>query len=84
VKAGIAKRIGWHSFRRTYATLLVESGANVKDTQDLSRHANATTTMDVYAQSIPAGRREAQRKVTVLFANEPGNQNIVPRKSASN
>jgi integrase len=84
VRAGITKRIGWHSFRRTYATLLVESGANVKDTQDLLRHANATTTMDVYAQSIPAGRREAQRKVTVLFAKKPGNENMVPRKSASN
>lgn len=38
VRAGITKRIGWHSFKHTYATLLVESGANVKDTQDLLRH----------------------------------------------
>jgi integrase len=84
-RAKIAKSIGWHSFRRTYATLLVESGANVKDTQDLLRHANAKTTMDIYAQSIPTGRREAQGKVAnqIFLPKRSGNENVVPRKVVS-
>ncbi len=35
--AGISKRIGWHTFRRTYATLLKANGEDVKVVQDLLR-----------------------------------------------
>ena len=83
----VTKRNGWHSFRRTYATLLVESGANVKDAQDLLRHANAKTTMDVYAQPIPAGRRKAQGKVAKILRfsgqRKSGNKKSVPIKAVS-
>jgi integrase len=37
-RAGISKKIGWRSFRRTLATLLQSSGASVKTTQELIRH----------------------------------------------
>lgn len=69
VRAGITKNIGWHSFRRTLATLLQSSGGSVKATQDLLRHANSKITLDLYAQSIPAERREAQMRVTGAFHN---------------
>ena len=62
-RAGISKHIGWHSFRRTLATLLQASGASVKATQDMLRHASSRLTMDLYAQSIPADRRAAQSGV---------------------
>jgi integrase len=77
-RAGIEKVIGWHSFRRTYATLLHADGAAVKTTQDLLRHANSKTTMDVYAQSIPAERRAAQSKVGSKIGN--GERNICSLK----
>ena len=64
VRCGIAKRIGWHSFRRTLATLLQANGTSVKATQDMMRHASSRMTLDVYAQSIPADRRAAQERVT--------------------
>jgi integrase len=72
-RAGIAKHIGWHSFRRTLATLLQSSGASVKATQDLLRHASSRLTMDLYAQSIPADRRTAQSGVigAVFAASVP-------------
>jgi integrase len=47
---GIAKQIGWHSFRRTFATLLQGSGEDVKTTQELMRHANSRLTLEMYAQ----------------------------------
>jgi integrase len=89
-RAGIGKVIGWHSFRRTYATLLQSDGAAVKTTQDLLRHADAKTTMNSYAQSIPAERRAAQSKVAskivprrvneVVNIVESGNGRSVPGK----
>jgi integrase len=39
--AGMKDGIGWHTFRRTVATLLVENGENIKVVQELARHANS-------------------------------------------
>lgn len=50
-KLEITKRIGWHTFRHTYATLLKSSGADVKVVQDSLRHANARITMEMYTIS---------------------------------
>jgi integrase len=47
VSAGIAKHIGWHSFRRTLATLLQANGETVKTTQDMLRHATSRLTLDL-------------------------------------
>lgn len=60
---GIGKRIGWHTFRRTYASLLKSSGADVKVVQDSLRHANARITMELYAQALTPDKRKAQSKV---------------------
>jgi len=60
VRAGIIKRIGWHTLRRTLATLLVGQGAPVKLTQEILRHANSRIT---YAQSSMAAKLEAQREM---------------------
>lgn len=66
-RAGISKRIGWHSFRRTLATLLQSSGASVKTTQELLRHASPGITMGIYAKAVTADKRHAQDAITALF-----------------
>jgi integrase len=71
-RAGITKRIGWHSFRRTLATLLQSSGASVKTTQELLRHASPGITMGVYAKAVTADKRQAQDSIAALFV---GNSN---------
>src|ERR1700730_13325040 len=50
-RAGIKKRIGWHTFRHSYSSLLVANGENVKVVQELMRHASSRFTLDVYAQA---------------------------------
>ena len=75
-RAGITKQIGWHSFRRTLATLLQSSGASVKVTQDLMRHSSPLMTMGVYAKAVTADKRNAQDAIAALFVEKP-------RKSAA-
>jgi len=48
-RLGIAKQIGWHSFRRTFATLLKGSGEDVKVVQELTPREQQTDTRRVRA-----------------------------------
>lgn len=70
-RAKITKRIGWHTFRHTYSTLLSECGNDVKVVQELMRHAKLSTTMEIYTHPRMERKREAQsRVVDALFARE--------------
>jgi integrase len=68
-KAGIAGPVGWHSFRRSVSTWMIENNENVKVTQELLRHANSKTTLDLYAKAVtPSKRRAHERIVNNLLA----------------
>jgi len=66
-RLGINKRIGWHTFRRTYATLLRSFGAEFKVTQELMRHSSLRSTLEIYAQALGPAKRAAQAAVVSLF-----------------
>jgi integrase len=66
-RAKIAKHIGWHTFRRTFTTLLKANGEDVKVVQELLRHATVKMTLEVYAQAVTPAKREAQSRVAGLF-----------------
>jgi len=68
-RAGITKKIGWHSFRRTLATLLQSSGASVKTTQELLRHSSPLMTLGIYAKGVTAEKRSAQEVIASLFVD---------------
>lgn len=61
-KAGIGK-IGWHTLRHTYATVLEQMGARMKVAQELLRHADIQTTMNVYTGAMEKDKREAANRV---------------------
>jgi len=67
VKVGITKRIGWHTFRHSYSTLLKASGADIKVTQELLRHASTRVTLDTYTQAVTPAKRAAQTAVVRQF-----------------
>ena len=63
----IQKRIGWHTFRHTYSTLLRSVGAEFKVMQELMRNSTLRTTMDVYTQAVAPAKHAAQAAVLALF-----------------
>ena len=68
-KMGIQKKVGWHTFRRTFASLLKANGEDVKVVQELCRHANPNTTLGLYAQAFTQDARRAQGKVVEMVRN---------------
>lgn len=66
-RVGITKRIGWHTFRHAYTTLLHANGEDVKVLQEQLRHGSARITMDVYAQAATPAKPKAQGKVVAML-----------------
>ncbi|HEU5403053.1 MAG TPA: tyrosine-type recombinase/integrase [Terriglobales bacterium] len=58
--------VNWRSLRTSYATWLVEAGANPKDVQGQMRHSRIATTMDIYAQFVPESQQRAISKMTEM------------------
>jgi integrase len=70
LRAGINKRIGWHTFRHTFSTLLIGNGENVKVVQELMRHASSRCTLEVYSQARIIAKRQAQQRVVQMILRE--------------
>jgi integrase len=66
-RLGIKGQIGWHTFRRSYSSALVSSGAGPKIVMELMRHSSITMTMDTYAQAHHEKERIAQQSLSGLF-----------------
>ena len=62
-KAGITGQVGFHTLRRTLASVLVANGSDLKLVQELLRHSNIKTTLDVYARAMTPAKLEAQGSV---------------------
>jgi len=71
-EAGIVgKTIGWHSFRHSLATNLRALGVDVKVAQELLRHANSRTTLDLYTRAVSADKRSAsERQIDLLMGTQ--------------
>jgi len=64
--AGITGKVGWHTFRHSFVTILKSHGEDVKTVQELLRHANSSVTLNLYAQAVTDIKRNAQSKVARL------------------
>ena len=71
VRAKITKRVGWHMLRHTYSTLLRANGTDIKVQQELLRHSNVQTTLQVYTQAISEQKRAANAKVVGQLLTMP-------------
>ncbi len=66
-KLGINKHVGWHTFRRTFTSLLTANNENIKVVQELLRHASAKITMDTYSQAQMKDKRRAQLRIATTL-----------------
>ena len=72
--AGIKGKIGWHTFRHTFATLLKANGEDIKTVQELLRHANISVTMNIYAQGVTELKRQAQHRIVRMVTGGKGEE----------
>lgn len=49
----------WHSLRHSYASLLFQSGADIKTVQELLGHADINTTSQIYVHVFPETKKQA-------------------------
>jgi integrase len=61
LKAG--QRFGFHNLRHSLATFLINKEKDTKTVQGLLRHANVSTTLGLYAQSVNSSMVEAQESM---------------------
>ncbi|MFZ0997563.1 MAG: tyrosine-type recombinase/integrase, partial [Candidatus Sulfotelmatobacter sp.] len=56
--------VNWRTLRTSHATWLVEAGADPKSVQGQMRHSRISTTMEIYAQIVPAAQRRALQQLS--------------------
>jgi integrase len=61
-KVGVS-RLGWHTFRHTFRSWLDAVGTAVGVQQKMMRHADVTTTMNVYGKGMMNSKLEAHTKL---------------------
>jgi integrase len=57
------QRFGFHNLRHSLATFLLNKESDTKTVQGLLRHANVSTTLGLYAQSVNSSMVEAQESM---------------------
>jgi len=63
----VGKQIGWHNFRHSLATNLRAMGVDIKVAQELLRHANSRTTLDIYTRAVSQQKRDANTKLVEML-----------------
>src|ERR1035437_2228502 len=76
----VGKVIGWHSFRHSLATNLRSMGVDVKVAQELLRHANSRTTLDLYTRAVSQQKRDANTQMVEML--QPASKKKLQRAAA--
>lgn len=58
-------QFNFYALRHTYATLLIENGANMKDVQKMLGHSKLATTMDTYTHAT-----EKCQKIRLIYSEK--------------
>ncbi len=86
-KAGVtapSRAFGFHTFRRTLATVLVANNVDPKVVQEALRHQGIRTTLELYAKTITANKVEAQGLfLNLLFDEAERKQRQQPQPPSS-
>ena len=61
----------FHDLRHTWATIAVQSGADIKSVSAIMGHADASMTLNTYASSDADARRMAEEKISRFMGEAP-------------
>jgi Phage integrase family len=74
MKAGVVappRTFGFHTFRRTLASVLVKMKVDLKTVQEILRHQNLKTTLEIYAKAMTEDKLAAQKMfLEQLFSHD--------------
>jgi len=66
----IEKRVGFHTFRHTMATVMKDNGEDVKTIQEMLRHATTKVTLERYMQAASSAKRAARAKLVRMVIGD--------------
>jgi len=75
--------IGWHTLRRSLATLLISNGENVKVTQSQLRHTTPTLTLALYSQAVSLDQQKAHAKVVQMVLPKAMSKKLQAKRQTS-
>lgn len=67
-RAGLRK-VGFHSLRHSYVSVLLDQGADIKFIQNQVGHASAKITLDIYSHMLPGREQETMQKLETAMLN---------------
>lgn len=67
LKAAGLKEINFHALRHTFATRALEAGMDVKVLSSILGHAQASTTLNLYAHALPDHKRISMAKMSDYY-----------------
>jgi integrase len=83
LKSSKAAPLGWHTLRRSLATLLISNGENVKVTQSQLRHTTPKITLELYAQAVSTDQQKAHRKIVRMVLPSKFPEKLKTRSAAA-
>ena len=90
LKAAGVQDINFHALRHTFATRALEAGMDIKVLSSILGHAQASTTLNLYAHALPDHKRQSMEKMSSFYGttktcsnhtfsvNQPTNYREVP------
>lgn len=70
-RSGVTKpKLGWHTLRRSYASLLLSMGISLRVSMELMRHSTPEMTLATYAQTVGDEKRDAGSKLASLLLGD--------------
>lgn len=72
-----------HECRHTFASLLIDTGANPKAIQEVMGHSKIQTTFDVYGHLLPGSHDDVRARMDAYLAHETPSEATADHSTSS-
>lgn len=69
LKAAGVQDINFHALRHTFATRALKAGMDIKVLSSILGHAQASTTLNLYAHALPDHKRHSMEKMSSFYGS---------------